>query len=108
MLRPTCLLCHLYELPTSATLRFSQEFVDGINLRVRIVLQANVGSKYCVRDSAPGETLPRYAETVQHFWIVDETRRLHQLMNCWYYAIFLPTQWSRVSLKFGSTVMHHS
>ena len=74
MLRPTCLLCHLYELSTSATLRFSQEFVDGINLRVRIVLQANVGSKYCVRDSAPGETLPRYAETVQHFWIVDETR----------------------------------
>ena len=101
MLRPTCLLCHLYELATSAMLRFSQEFVDGINLRVRIALQANVGSKYCVRDSAPGETLPRYAETVQHFWI-------HQLMNCWYYAIFLPTQWSRVSLKFGSTVMHHS
>ena len=44
VLRPTCLLGHLYELATSAT-RFSQEFVDGINLGVRIALQANVGSK---------------------------------------------------------------
>ncbi|MGD1079918.1 MAG: hypothetical protein ABR881_16465 [Candidatus Sulfotelmatobacter sp.] len=41
MLRPTRVLCYLYELATIAALRLSQESVDGINLTVRIATQAN-------------------------------------------------------------------